>query len=102
MDVARMPAMTPLSAPSSEYTVRLDACMGPLELLLFLIRRAKVEFTDIPIAQITEQYLKHIVDLANPYGGGRIDIERAGEFLVMAATLMEIKSRTLTPVQASA
>ncbi|HVU63395.1 MAG TPA: segregation/condensation protein A [Phycisphaerales bacterium] len=88
-----------MTASSSEYTVRLDAFEGPLDLLLFLIRRAEVEVTDIPIAQITEQYLKHIEELANPTTGGRIDIERAGEFLVMAATLMEIKSRTLTPVQ---
>jgi segregation and condensation protein A len=87
---------------TSEYTVRLDAFEGPLDLLLFLIRRAEVEVTDIPIARITEQYLRHIEHLADESadaGAGGIDIERAGEFLVMAATLMEIKSRMLTPVQ---
>jgi segregation and condensation protein A len=86
--------------PAAEYMVRLDAFEGPLDLLLFLIRRAEVEISDIPIAQITEQYLRYIEDIADPTGsghGGRIDIERAGEFLVMAATLMEIKSRMLTP-----
>ncbi len=82
---------------AAEYMVRLDAFEGPLDLLLFLIRRAEVEVADIPIAQITEQYLRHIEDLADPSHGGRIDIERAGEFLVMAATLMEIKSRMLAP-----
>jgi segregation and condensation protein A len=82
---------------AAEYTVRLDAFEGPLDLLLFLIRRAEVEIGDIPIAQITDQYLRHIEELADPVHGGRIDIERAGEFLVMAATLMEIKSRMLTP-----
>jgi segregation and condensation protein A len=85
-------------APTTEYTVRLDAFEGPLDLLLFLIRRAEVEVTDIPIAQITDQYLKFIGDLNDDGSGGhRLDIERAGEFLVMAATLVEIKSRTLAP-----
>jgi segregation and condensation protein A len=82
---------------AAEYMVRLDAFEGPLDLLLFLIRRAEVEIADIPIAQITEQYLRYIEDLADPTHSGRIDIERAGEFLVMAATLMEIKSRMLAP-----
>lgn len=74
-----------------EYRVRLDAFDGPLDLLLFLIRRAEVEITDIPIAQITRQYLEFLEQ------ADRIDIDTAGEFLVMAATLMEIKSRTLQP-----
>lgn len=86
-------------AAAPEYTVRLDAFEGPLDLLLFLIRRAEVEITDIPIASITEQYLRHVESLADPRGPGhgRLDIEQAGEFLVMAATLMEIKSRMLNP-----
>jgi segregation and condensation protein A len=83
---------------SAEYTVRLDSFEGPLDLLLFLIRRAEVEVTDIPISTITDQYLKHIEHLATDEAGHGIDIELAGEFLVMAATLMEIKSRMLTPV----
>lgn len=86
--------------PAAEYMVRLDAFEGPLDLLLFLIRRAEVEISDIPIARITEQYLRYIEDIADPTkdgARGRIDIERAGEFLVMAATLMEIKSRMLAP-----
>ena len=86
--------------PAAEYMVRLDAFEGPLDLLLFLIRRAEVEISDIPIARITEQYLRYIEDIADPMrdgAPGRIDIERAGEFLVMAATLMEIKSRMLAP-----
>lgn len=93
-----------------DYTVRLEAFEGPLDLLLFLIRRAEVEVTDIPIARITEQYLKYLdqftasESIDGDAGGTShaksrpIDIERAGEFLVMAATLMEIKSRMLTPV----
>lgn len=83
----------------SDYKVRLDAFEGPLDLLLFLIRRAEVDIHDIPVATITEQYLAYLEELtaADRVGGGRIDIERAGEFLVMAATLMEIKSRMLAP-----
>lgn len=74
-----------------DYQVRLDSFQGPLDLLLFLIRRAEVEITDIPIHQITEQYFTLLKDLDS------IDIDMAGEFLVMAATLVEIKSRTLAP-----
>jgi segregation and condensation protein A len=66
-------------------------------LLLFLIRRAEVDVTDIPIHTITDQYLSYLRGLETS-AGGRIDIDLAGEFLVMAATLMEIKSRMLTPV----
>jgi segregation and condensation protein A len=74
-----------------DYTVRLDAFEGPLDLLLHLIRRAEVEVHDIPVALIAEQYIKHLEQVHT------IDIDLAGEFLVMAATLMEIKSRLLTP-----
>ena len=74
-----------------EYQVRLDAFCGPLDLLLYLIRQAEVDVNDIPIAEITEQYLGFVGQV------DEIDIEAAGEFLVMAATLMEIKSRALTP-----
>ncbi len=84
----------------AEYKVRLEAFEGPLDLLLFLIRRAEVDIHDIPVAAITEQYLAYLEHLSTPEPGqpaGRIDIERAGEFLVMAATLMEIKSRMLAP-----
>lgn len=74
-----------------EHTVRLEAFEGPLDLLLYLIRRAEVDLHDIPVATITEQYCQSLTDL------DRIDIERAGEFLLMAATLIEIKSRMLAP-----
>lgn len=74
-----------------DYRVQLDAFEGPLDLLLFLIRRAEVDVTEIPIAEITDQYLAYLTHI------DRIDIDTAGEFLVMAATLMEIKSRMLMP-----
>lgn len=84
----------------AEYKVRLEAFEGPLDLLLFLIRRAEVDIHDIPIATITEQYLSYLEQLTGAGESVRIDIERAGEFLVMAATLMEIKSRMLAPPSA--
>src|SRR4051794_18452239 len=77
-------SVEPTSSPSAggqEYKVQLEQYSGPLELLLYLIRRDEVDIKDIPIARITEQYLKH-VDIIR-----RFDINYAGEFLVMAATL---------------
>ena len=75
-----------------DYQITLDAFRGPLDLLLYLIRRAEVDIHDIPIAQITDQYLAFLKQLDD------FDIDVAGEFLVMAATLIEIKSRTIAPV----
>jgi len=75
----------------SEYKVELEAYNGPLDLLLYLIRRSEVDIYDIPISQITEQYVAYVSLLQN------LDPDMAGDFLVMAATLMEIKSRTLLP-----
>lgn len=79
------------SQMAGAYTVRLENFEGPLDLLLHLIRREEMNIYDIPIARITEQYLlaiEHLVD---------VDIDRASEFLVMAATLLGIKSRMLLP-----
>ncbi|HWI61650.1 MAG TPA: segregation/condensation protein A [Symbiobacteriaceae bacterium] len=76
---------------TESYTVRLEVFEGPLDLLLHLIRREEMNIYDIPIARITEQYLEIIRDLS------ALDIDRASEFLVMAATLLGIKSRMLLP-----
>ena len=75
----------------SEYRVHLDIYNGPLDLLLYLIRRDEVDIHDIPIARITEQYVAYVEMLQE------LDPNLAGEFLVMAATLMEIKTRMLLP-----
>ncbi len=75
----------------SEYTVRLEEFQGPLDLLLHLIRRAELDPTEISISTITDQYLTHLEQAQ------RIDVDVGSEFLVMAATLMEIKSRSLMP-----
>lgn len=75
------------------YLVKLDQFEGPLDLLLYLIQREEMEITDIPIARITEQYLRHIE------GMEMLDLTPAGDFLVMAATLLRIKARLLLPVE---
>ena len=73
------------------YPVRLQNFEGPLDLLLHLIKKHQLDIYDIPIALITQQYLEYI-DLMQ-----ELDLDVAGEFLVMAATLIHIKSRTLLP-----
>lgn len=75
----------------SQYRVDLDIFAGPLDLLLHLVRKDEVEIYDIPIARVTEQYIEYIEMLK------MFDIDLAGDFLVMAATLMEIKSAMLLP-----
>lgn len=77
----------------SPYAVKLPAFEGPLDLLLHLIRLDEVEITDIPIARIGEQYLAYL-DLMR-----ELDLDVAGEYLLMAATLAWIKSRMLLPVE---
>jgi segregation and condensation protein A len=79
---------------SVEYRVKLGAFEGPLDLLLYLTRRAEVDIVDIPVATIADQYMAHLAGIE------KIDIDLAGEFLVMAATLMEIKSRMIQPAPA--
>jgi segregation and condensation protein A len=78
------------SSPDA-YQVKLDSFEGPLDLLLHLIRKSEVDIYDIPISLITEQYLGYIELMQD------LDLDVAGEFLVMAATLIHIKSRTLLP-----
>jgi segregation and condensation protein A len=73
------------------YPVRLPVFEGPLHLLLHLIRTQKLDICDIPIASVTEQYLEYLALME------LLDLNVAGEFLLMAATLMEIKSRILLP-----
>jgi segregation and condensation protein A len=74
-----------------DYQVDLETFRGPLDLLLYLVKRQEVDICDIPIARVTDQFLDHLHVIHF------IDVERAGDFLVMAATLMEIKSRMLLP-----
>ena len=78
-------------ATGADYRVDLSIYNGPLDLLLHLIREREVDIHEIPISEITEQFLAHLEVVK------QIDVERAGDFLLMAATLMLIKSRMLLP-----
>jgi segregation and condensation protein A len=82
-----------------EYRVELEVYNGPLDLLLYLIKRDELDIYDIPIARITETYLQYVHMLRGLKEGDGLDINVAGDFLVMAATLMEIKSAMLLPKQ---
>ena len=77
--------------PDKEFAIRLPAFEGPMDLLLYLIRRSEVDIYDIPIERVTEQYIKVLGSMES------LDLEVAGEFFVMASTLMYIKSRMLLP-----
>jgi segregation and condensation protein A len=77
--------------PDSDYRIKLQAFEGPLDLLLFLIRKNEIDIYDIPIESVTRQYLDALRAMQ------QLDLDLAGEFFVMAATLMEIKSRLLLP-----
>lgn len=92
--VARLRDGGPLVQPvRGSVTFKLPRFEGPLDLLLHLIKRDEMDIHDIPIAQITGQYLRYIELMR------MLDLDVAGEFLVMAATLMRIKARMLLPVQ---
>ncbi len=80
-----------LNQHSENYRVNLEVFSGPLDLLLYLIRKEEVDIYDIPIARITQQYLRYI-ELMQV-----LNLEIAGEFILMAATLIRIKARLLLP-----
>jgi segregation and condensation protein A len=73
------------------YKIHLDKFEGPLDLLLYLIKKNDIDICDIPIAVITDQYMEYIAMMK------MLDLDVVGDFLVMAATLMQIKSRMLLP-----
>lgn len=73
------------------YQVKLDIFQGPLDLLLHLIEKSEIDIYNIPIAVITEKYLEYLVAIQF------LDLDTVGEFLVMAATLMQIKAKLLLP-----
>lgn len=82
--------MSSISIPE-EHKVRLEVFEGPLDLLLYLIKKEEVDIYDIPIVTISDQYMEYLNVMR------MLDLNIAGEFLVMAATLMLIKSRMLLP-----
>jgi segregation and condensation protein A len=76
-----------------EYEVKLDIFEGPLDLLLYLIKKNEIDIYDIPIALITEQYLQHIEMMKY------LNLDVAGDYLLLASTLIHIKSKMLLPVE---
>ena len=80
-----------LEPKDDEYKFKLDQFEGPLDLLLHLVKEAKIDIKDIFVSQITDQYLKYMNSINS------LDIDKAGEFVDMAATLLEIKSKQLLP-----
>ena len=79
-----------------EYRVELDAFSGPLDLLLYLVRRQEIDILDLPIADITARFLEFIDVLQY------LDLDLIGDFIVMASSLIEIKSRTALPSEDAA
>jgi len=79
----------------AEYTIKLEAFEGPLALLMHMIEKEQIDIYDIPITKVTEQYLQYL------HAMEQFNIDIASEFLVMAATLLQIKSRLLLPRPAS-
>ena len=82
---------TPAPAPDDSYQIKLQVFEGPLDLLLFLIKKKKIDIHDIPIAVITREYLEYLSR------SERINLDREAEFLLMAALLIYIKSQMLLP-----
>src|SRR5512147_3020303 len=78
------------------YQVRIEQFEGPLDLLLHLIKKNEINIYDIPIAMIAQQYLEYVEAMKD------LNLNVAGEFLVMAATLLQIKSKMLLPAEETA
>ena len=92
-----MAAATPeTTAPADEYQVRLDIFEGPLDLLLHLVRKEEVEIYDLSLERLTRQYLDYLAAVPQP------DLDRAGEFIALAAHLIYLKSRRLLPPEQQA
>jgi segregation and condensation protein A len=88
---ALMDGVGDITAPRDAFTIALPNFDGPLDLLLHLIREHRIDILDIPMALITEKYLSHLQKMRE------INLDIAGEFLVMASTLLHLKSRMLLP-----
>ena len=90
-DSETAPAAVEDDRPASDFTIQIERYEGPLDLLLDLIRKHKLDIFDIPIAEITDQYLDHI------RRADELNVDLGGEFVFMAATLIQIKSKMLLP-----
>jgi segregation and condensation protein A len=81
-----------LADETTDYAIKLDIFEGPLDLLLYLIKKNEIDIYNIPVALITEQYLQYLKIIKS------LNLDLAGEYLVMASTLIHIKSKMLLPV----
>jgi segregation and condensation protein A len=81
-----------LDNETTDYAIKLDIFEGPLDLLLYLIKKNEIDIYNIPVALITEQYLQYLKIIKS------LNLDLAGEYLVMASTLIHIKSKLLLPV----
>jgi len=86
-----MEQVQPSASENESYQIKLEVFEGPMDLLIFLIRKKKIDITDIPIAAITHEYLIYLGSKA------QINLDREAEFLLMAALLISIKSQLLLP-----
>jgi len=77
--------------PVTDYAIKLDIFEGPLDLLLYLIKKNEIDIYNIPVSLIVEQYLQYLKMIKS------LNLDLAGEYLVMASTLIHIKSRMLLP-----
>ena len=82
---------------TDDWRVELDVFNGPMDLLLYLIKRDELDIFDVPIARVTRSYIEYLDVMRLSRNNRAVDIDTIGDFLVMAATLMEIKSATLLP-----
>ncbi|MBL4702108.1 MAG: segregation/condensation protein A [Phycisphaeraceae bacterium] len=85
-------SLTELSQSMDDYRVNLDCYSGPLDLLLFLVKRHEIDIYNLPMKELTEQYLLHVKLMEDKF-----NVDVAGEFLVVAATLLEVKSLMIMP-----
>ena len=90
-DPETAPAAAEDDRPGSDFTIQIERYEGPLDLLLDLIRKHKLDIFDIPIAQISDQYLDYVRQ------ADELNVDLGGEFVFMAATLIQIKSKMLLP-----
>src|SRR2546427_516653 len=92
-EAVQLPAENVTPVDASPLNVRLEQYEGPLDVLLDLIRRQQIDIYDIPIAKITSQYLDFMHEAET------LNVDLGGEFVLMAATLIQIKSKMLLPAE---
>lgn len=93
MDDQTIEAQQTTEETDGNYRFKLDNFEGPLDLLLHLIKDSKLDIATVPLADITEQYLEYMQDIKS------VDMDKASEFITVAATLIEIKSKSVLPVE---